>query len=94
MTQDAVFYRPGNLAIVTRTTELSLDDLVHVDVVAASLELESEVGMANLATEAYAMEPVREDHRAHASGIRIIVDYHVSVFSHRRSGFDKNSNYD
>jgi len=93
MAQDAVFHRPGNFAVVACTAVLSFYDLVHVDVIAASLELETEVGMAHFATEANSVEPVRKNHRAHARGIRVIIDHDVAVLGHRRCRIDKDSDY-
>src|SRR5690606_29199343 len=60
--------------------ELTVYDLGHRDLVAAGLELEAEVSMADLAAETDAMEPVREHHRTHTCRIRVVVDDDVTIF--------------
>src|SRR6185369_2323948 len=66
MAHVAVLDVPRHLAVVACAAELAIDHLDHIDLVAAGLELEAQVGMADLAAIADAVEPVRKDHRPHA----------------------------
>lgn len=80
MTQLAILRTPGDFVVMTHTAEPAFNDVCHENVVGACAHLESDFGMTHPATEADAMEPVREDHRAHASLFRTLVDYYISVF--------------
>ena len=66
MAQIAVLHRPGDIAVVTGAAIFAINNLQHVDLIASGLELEAEIGMADLATEADPVEPVGKDDRAHA----------------------------
>jgi hypothetical protein len=80
VTQIAFIGCPGNVAIVTGATEASVDDIRHREVITANAHLESEFGVANLATEADAVKPMRKYHRAHAFLLRTTVEDHVGIF--------------
>lgn len=60
--------------------KLSIVDVRHQYIVGADAHLESGLVVACRAFEADAMEPVREDNRAHAFLFRPIVEYHIAVF--------------
>jgi hypothetical protein len=68
-------------------TILSIIDIRHQYIVGADAHLVSGFVVACRAFEADAMEPVREDNRAHAFIFRMIVEYHIAVFGNgwRRS---------
>ncbi|HEY3327124.1 MAG TPA: hypothetical protein VGK14_08110 [Novimethylophilus sp.] len=89
MAQIAVFDRPGNFAVMAGPAELAIDDLDHVDFIAAGLELEAQVGMADLAAETNPMEPVRENSRAHTGFIGIVVDDDIPIFGIGRRDIDE-----
>ena len=80
MTQITVLDVPGDLAVMAGTTETPIDDIGHLDLVTACLELEAKVSMANLAGEADTVKPVRENYRSYTGLGGIIIDYDVTVF--------------
>ena len=45
MAHPAVFYGPGNLPVMASTTELTVDDFGHGDLVTTCLELKAQIGM-------------------------------------------------
>ena len=61
-------------------TIFAIDDLQHVDFVAACLELETEIAMTDLAAKTDSVEPVGEHDRPHAGVIGELIDYDVTVF--------------
>jgi hypothetical protein len=95
MTNIAILYRPGYLAIMTGTTVLTIDNFQHIDLVTAGFHLEAEVGVTDLATETDTMKPVRKNHRAHAGLIGVIIHQHITILGndyrrHREQGKDEN----
>ena len=66
MTDIAGFHRPGDLAIVAGAAILAIDNFQHIDIVSARFELETQVGMADLAAKTDTVKPVRENHWPHA----------------------------
>jgi len=83
MAHVAIFYRPGNLAIVTGTTKLTVNNFGHVDFIATRLELEAKIGVAYLASKAHAVEPVRKNDGAHAGFFSIVVNDDITIFRPR-----------
>jgi hypothetical protein len=81
MAQVAVLYRPRDFTVMACAAELTIDDFDHVNFIAAGLELETEIGMADLAAKPNPMKPVRENRRAHPCGVRVVVDHNVTVLS-------------
>lgn len=76
MAHVAPLYRPGNLSVVTHSTETPLYDRVHRDVIGTCAHLEAKLGMTNLAAKSYPMKPMRINHRPHAILFgRVIKDY-------------------
>ena len=80
MTQVAVLHGPGESAVVTSTAILPVHDLDHIDIVAASFELEAEIAMAYFAGEADAVKPVWKYHGSNVLCIRVVVDDYIAVF--------------
>lgn len=80
MTQVAVFYRPGEDAVMAGAAILPVYDLDHVDIISARLELEAEIAMAHFAGEADAVKPVREYHGPDILYVSVVVDDHIAVF--------------
>jgi hypothetical protein len=85
MAQIAVLGGPGQFAVVARTTKLAIDNLKHIDLVTASLELKTQVSVADLATEPHAVEPVWKHYWTHPGGIGVIVNDNITVFGVRRT---------
>ena len=79
MAEIAAFDGPGYLSVMASAAVLTVDDFQHVDLVAARFHLESKIGMADLASEADAMKPVRKYDRAHTRSLRVIVDQYIAV---------------
>lgn len=79
MAEIAVLDRPCDVAVVASPTIFTIDNFQHVDLVAPGFELEAQVAVAHLATEADAVKPVREDHRTHACFVGELVDYDISI---------------
>ena len=84
MAQIASIGRPCNITVVTGPTKPPFDNIRHLEVVAAYSHLETELGVANLAPEAYPMEPVRENHRPHSLFFRAPIQHYVCILRHRR----------
>ncbi len=61
-------------------TILATDDLDHGDFVASGLEFEPEIGMAYFAGIPNTVKPVGENNGADTLGIRVIVDYNITIF--------------
>ena len=80
MTDITVFDRPGNLAIMAGTTILPIDNFQHIDLITAGFHFETQIGVTDLASEADAVKPVRENDRAHCSSIRIIIYQYIAIF--------------
>src|SRR3990172_1907404 len=72
VTHAAVLHRPCDLSVMTGAAKLAVDDLGHIDLVAARLELKSQIGVTYLAPEPDPVKPVREDNRPHARSICIV----------------------
>lgn len=85
--QIALIGRPGDIAVVASTAKASLDNIGHLEVVAADAHLESEFGMTNLAAEADAVEPMGEYHRPHTLFFGPAIENHVSILGRRRGNF-------
>lgn len=84
MAEVAIFDAPRDIVIVADAAEFPFDDVLHRDQIGACAHLETEFEMAYLATEADAVEPVGEDHRAHAVLLGLMVEHHVRIFGMRR----------
>jgi hypothetical protein len=65
VTQIAVLDRPGNVAVMAGAAVFAVDDLQHADFIPPGLELEAQVGMANLAAKTYPVKPMWEHDGAH-----------------------------
>lgn len=83
MAQIASIRCPCDIAVVAGTAKPPLDDVRHLEVIAANAHLETELGVTYLATEAYPMKPVREYHGPHAFFFRAPVQHYVSILCHR-----------
>ena len=79
MTEVTIFDGPCNVAVMASTAILAIDNLQHVDAVAARLEFETQVAVTDFAAETYAMKPVREDDRPHARLVGEFVDYDITI---------------
>ena len=79
----AIFDRPGDVTVVAGAAVLPVDDLHHVDVIAARLESEAQVSVTDLAAKSNAMKPVWKDNRAHLGVAGVLVEYNVPVFGGR-----------
>jgi hypothetical protein len=77
--QIAVFRPPRDLVVMARAAKLSIYDICHEHIVGAGAHLEADLGVANRAVVADAMEPVRENHRTHACFFRPFVEYHIAI---------------
>lgn len=66
MTQVAVFHGPRDGPVVAHTAKTAFHDVVHLHLIGSGAHLEAELEMADLAAEANAMKPVRENNRAHS----------------------------
>src|SRR4030065_845167 len=86
MAQIAALRPPGDSVIVAHAAEFAVDDFRHEHIVSAGAHFETEFRMADLAAEADAMKPVREDHRPHAFLLRTLVEHHVPVFGPKGKG--------
>jgi hypothetical protein len=64
---------------MARAAKLSIYDICHEHIVGAGAHLEADLGVANRAVVADAMEPVRENHRTHACFFRPFVEYHIAI---------------
>jgi len=80
MTEIAAFDGPGYFSVMASATILTVDNFQHIDLIAARFHLESKICMADLASEADAMKPVRKNDRAHACSLRVIIDQYIAVF--------------
>ena len=94
MTKIAIFDRPGHFPVMAGAAVFAVDYLQHIDFISARFKLESEVRVADFASEADTMKPVWKDDRAHSRGFRIIIDQYITVLRirhQRRSpqGYDK-----
>jgi len=94
MTKIAIFDRPGHFPVMAGAAVFAVDYLEHIDFISARLKLESEVRVADFASEADTMKPVWKNYRAHPRGFRIIVDQYIAVLCirHKRrspQGYDK-----
>lgn len=76
----AVLRSPCDLVVMARAAKLSIFDIRHMHIVRADAHLEADLGVAYHAVEADAMEPVREDHWAHAGIFRTFVEDYIAVF--------------
>lgn len=63
------------------TAVLAIDNLEHIDLIAAGLHFEAEISVAYLASESNSMEPVWEHYRPHSGRIGIVVNDNVTVLS-------------
>lgn len=70
---------PGDVSIVAGTTELSIHDISHLEIVAPYAHLEAELGMAYLAAKTDTMKPMRKDHRSHPLPFRAPIEYDVAI---------------
>jgi hypothetical protein len=78
--QLAVFWSPSDLVIMARAAKLPIYDIYHQHIVSTDAHLEANLSVAYCTIKADAMEPVREDHWAHACFFRPLVEYHVAIF--------------
>jgi len=81
--QDAILHTPGDPPVVTGATGLAIEYLQHVDVVAAGLELETQIAMADFAAKTDTVEPVWRGYRTYPGIIRIVIDDDVPVLGNR-----------
>ncbi|MDP3514016.1 MAG: hypothetical protein Q8S20_14850 [Sulfuritalea sp.] len=80
VTEVALVGRPGNLAVVTCAAKTSLDNIRHLEIIAANAHLESKLGVAHLASEADAVKPVRENYRPHTFLFGPTIQHDISIF--------------
>lgn len=81
MTQVTILRPPSDFVVMAHAAELSFDDVGHEYVVGSRTHFETDFSVTHPAAKTDAMEPVREDHRAHARFFRPLVKHHVAVFS-------------
>jgi len=86
MAKIAVFNGPRDTTIMTRTAVLAIDNLYHVNLIAACFEREAEIAVTHLAAETHAVKPMREYYRAHTGFIRVFVQYDVTILGFGRLG--------
>lgn len=79
MTQVAAVDTPRDLIVVASAAKAAVDDVGHGDQIAAGAHLKLKLIMADLAAETDAVEPVREDHGAHAILFRLPVDHDIGI---------------
>lgn len=79
MTQIASIRRPGNVTIVAGATKTPFGDVGHPEIVGADAHLESQLGVANLATETDPVKPVGKHHRPHAFLFRPPVQHYIGI---------------
>ncbi|MCM2307105.1 MAG: hypothetical protein NDI91_06515 [Sulfuritalea sp.] len=80
VTEIALVRRPGNLAVVTCAAKTSLDNIRHLEIIAADAHLEPKLGVTHLASEADAMKPVRKNHRTHTFLFGPTIQHDISIF--------------
>ena len=80
MAQLAILGTPCDLVVMAFSAESAFDDVCHEYVVGSCANLEAHFGMTHPATETNAMEPVRENHRAHARLFSTLVYHNIAVF--------------
>jgi hypothetical protein len=81
VTQVAILRRPGDLPVVTHSTELAIDDLFHRDLVGARTHLEAQLVVTDLASISDSVEPVGKDDGANAFLLRLPIDDYVSILA-------------
>jgi hypothetical protein len=80
MAQLTILRAPGDLVVMAFSAEPAFNDVCHEYVVGTRPNLETYFGMTHPATEADAMEPVGENHRAHTRLFCALVYHHITVF--------------
>jgi len=80
MAHIAVFHTPRNFTIMASAAKLAINNFGHGYLVAASLEFETKVGVADFAREAYSVKPVWENGGAHTRLVGVVVDDHIAIF--------------
>jgi hypothetical protein len=89
MAEIALDRTPGDLVIVACAAVSSVDDTQHIDIITAGAQLEPDLHVTHVATEADSMEPVRKYNRAHPFFSRRRVQYYVGVFRLRREAVQR-----
>ena len=80
MTEIAVIYGPGDLAVVTGAAELAVDDSLHGHIIGAHTHFETQFVMTDPALKADAMEPVRINDRPDPFLLRVSVKHDIRIF--------------
>lgn len=83
MTQITIGSAPSNAVVMTHAAKLAIDDVGHQHIIAARAHLEAQLGMANFAAKAYAVEPMREHNGSYALFLRPLVQYHIAILGMR-----------
>src|SRR3972149_10293081 len=93
MTSVTVNWRPSYFTVMTFSTILTLNNLLHINII-GTLSHKEYLFMANLTLKSDTMEPVREYYRRHACLLCVSVQREVGIFSlcRRKLNEAKNSN--
>ena len=100
MTQIAFIDTPCGIAIVACPTIFAIHDLGHIDAALAGLHGKSQLAMAVPATVAHPVKPMRENHRAKAGFLGVIVQHDITILSlcngatrHSQQGYENNKRH-
>lgn len=80
MAQATIINRPGNITIMASTTEFSLDNFIHGDIICPGPHLETELCMADPALKANSVKPVREYNRPLSFLFSPLIKNDISIF--------------
>lgn len=82
----AVYWRPGDAAVVTFSAKFALNDFNHINII-GTLSHFKNGRMANFAFEPNSMKPVRENDRRHSSFFGIVIKRDIAVFGLGNRGY-------